>query len=188
MARRILALVTLVLSPVPALAQIDARMLRTPAVSATQIAFAYAGDIWLVPKEGGAAQRLSTPKGQESFPRFSPDGKEIAFTASYDGNPDVYVVPAAGGVPRRITHNPEIDRVLGFRPPEAFIAEMKKVRELLAKIDCAGRMEATAARTVPSGPTTSIPSRSYDAASRSSSSTSAAGRGASQLRRPATRP
>ena len=83
-------------------AQIDARMLRHPDVSQTQITFVYAGDIWLVEKTGGVAKRLSSPAGQESFPRFSPDGSEIAFSGNYDGNIDVYVVPSDGGVPRRI--------------------------------------------------------------------------------------
>jgi hypothetical protein len=55
-------------------AQIDARLLRQPDVSATEIAFVYGGDIWVVSKAGGVAHRLSTPKGEESFPRFSPDG------------------------------------------------------------------------------------------------------------------
>ena len=60
----------------PAAAQIDARMFRYPDVSATQIAFVYAGDIWVVPKSGGMATRLSSPPGEESFPRFSPDGSQ----------------------------------------------------------------------------------------------------------------
>ena len=65
----------------PAAAQIDARMLRQPDVSATQIAFVYAGDIWVVPKQGGVAVRLSSPRGEESFPRFSPDGTKLAYSA-----------------------------------------------------------------------------------------------------------
>lgn len=92
---------TLVLAFLPALslaAQIDARMLRQPDVSATQLAFVYAGDIWIASRSGGVAQRLSSPAGEESFPRFSPDGHEIAFTGDYDGNQDIYVMPAAGGV------------------------------------------------------------------------------------------
>jgi len=58
----------------PSACGIDARMMRYPDVSATQIAFVYAGDIWVAPKSGGPALRLSSPKGEESFPRFSPDG------------------------------------------------------------------------------------------------------------------
>ena len=100
----------------PLAAQVDARMLRQPDISATQIAFVYAGDIWVAPKTGGVAQRLSSPRGEESFPRFSPDGSRIAFTANYDGNEDVYVVPATGGTPARVTHHPMIDRILDWYP------------------------------------------------------------------------
>ena len=97
-------------------AQIDARMLRYPAVSKTQIAFVYAGDIWLVSKEGGSAFRLTSSPGEESFPRFSPDGSKVAYSASYDGNVDVYVVPSGGGEPARLTHHPMADRVVGWTP------------------------------------------------------------------------
>jgi tricorn protease len=105
-----------VVAAVPALAAIDARLTRQPAVSATQIAFVYAGDVWVAPKAGGVAQRLSTPKGEESFPRFSPDGSLIAFTGNYDGNEDIYVVPAGGGLPKRLTHHPMPDRMLYWYP------------------------------------------------------------------------
>jgi tricorn protease len=100
-------------------AQIDARMLRYPAVSKTQIAFVYAGDIWLVSKEGGSAFRLTSSPGEESFPRFSPDGSKVAYSASYDGNVDVYVVPSGGGEPARLTHHPMADRVVGWTPDGA---------------------------------------------------------------------
>jgi tricorn protease len=97
-------------------AQIDARLLRQPDVSATEIAFVYGGDIWVVSKEGGVAHRLSTPMGEESFPRFSPDGEHIAFTGNYDGNQDIYVMPADGGTPTRVTHHPDPDRMLDWYP------------------------------------------------------------------------
>jgi tricorn protease len=108
-------------SAVPALAAIDARLMRQPAVSATQIAFVYAGDVWVAPKGGGVAERLSTPKGEESFPRFSPDGSLIAFTGDYDGNEDIYVMPAGGGLPTRLTHHPMADRMLNWYPDGASI-------------------------------------------------------------------
>src|SRR5882672_11526248 len=95
---------------------IDARMLRYPDVSAGQIAFVYAGDIWVVPKSGGEALRLSSPKGEESFPRFSPDGSQIAFSGNYDGNMDLYVIPSVGGLPRRLTFHGSPDRMLGWYP------------------------------------------------------------------------
>ena len=97
-------------------AQVSARMFRYPDVSATSITFVYAGDIWVVPKTGGTAARLTTPRGEESFPRFSPDGSRIAYSANYDGNQDVYVVPTAGGVPVRVTHHPMADRVVDWYP------------------------------------------------------------------------
>lgn len=96
--------------------RVNARMMQMPAVSATQIAFVYAGDIWVAPKGGGTAIRLSSPRGIESFPRFSPDGKRIAFTGNYEGNEDIYVMPVSGGEPRRITHHGAADRVLGWYP------------------------------------------------------------------------
>ncbi len=103
-------------SAVGAFAQMDARLMRYPDVSATQIAFTYANDLWIVPKTGGVAQRLSTPKGEESFARFSPDGKELAFSANYDGNQDVYVLPVGGGIPTRVTHHPLPDRLVDWAP------------------------------------------------------------------------
>ena len=65
------------------LAQVDARLFRYPDVSATQISFVYGGDIWIVSKSGGTATRITSSTGEESFPRFSPDGKTLAFTATF---------------------------------------------------------------------------------------------------------
>jgi len=113
---RTLTLLMILAAAAPAGAQVDARMFRQPAVSADKIAFVYAGDIWLVPKTGGTAVRLSSPLGEESFPRFSPDGSKLAYSADYDGNTDVYVVPTAGGTPARLTHHPMADRVVGWHP------------------------------------------------------------------------
>ena len=110
------AVVSAVFLAKPATAQIDARMLRFPDVSETHIAFVYAGDIWVVPKSGGTAQRLSTPAGEESFPRFSPSGSQIAFSGNYDGNTDLYVVPTMGGMTQRVTHHPMPDRMLDWYP------------------------------------------------------------------------
>ena len=100
----------------PVAGRIDARLMREADVSATQIAFVYAGDIWVAPKEGGTAVRLSSPRGEESFPRFSPDGTQIAFTGDYDGNQDIYVMPTGGGVPRRLTYHGAPDRMLDWYP------------------------------------------------------------------------
>ncbi len=109
----------IVAAPAPAVAQVDARMLRYPDVSSTHIAFVYAGDIWVVPKTGGVAQRLSSPPGEESYPRFSPDGSHIAFSGNYDGNSDVYVVPALGGALERVTYHPGSDRLVDWTPDGA---------------------------------------------------------------------
>lgn len=111
-----LALGLFSLLPLPLAGQVSARMFRYPAVSATQIAFVYAGDVWVAPKAGGMASRLSTPPGEEQLPRFSPDGKMLAFTANYDGNWDVYTVPSTGGEITRLTHHPARDAVLGWYP------------------------------------------------------------------------
>src|SRR6266403_797159 len=92
------------------------RMLRTPTLSATQIAFAYAQNIWTVPRGGGSARRLTSFQGQTSNPHFSPDGKWIAFSGEYAGNLDVYVVAAEGGEPRRLTWHPGADLVQGWTP------------------------------------------------------------------------
>ena len=92
------------------------RMLRSPTVSATQIAFAYANNIWVVERAGGRARRLTSFQGQTSSPHFSPDGKWIAFSGQYSGNTDVYVIPAEGGEPRRLTWHPGGDEVQGWMP------------------------------------------------------------------------
>ncbi|MCK6439260.1 MAG: hypothetical protein L6Q71_03550 [Planctomycetes bacterium] len=95
---------------------IDARMLRYPDISDRHIVFVYAGDIWIAPRAGGDARRLTTAKGEEAFPRFSPDGNEIAFTGNYDGNEDAYIMPITGGIPRRLTYHPAEDRVNDWTP------------------------------------------------------------------------
>jgi tricorn protease len=97
-------------------APINARLMQMPTVSQTQLAFVYGGDIWIAPKEGGTALRLSSPRGEEQFPRFSPDGTQLAFSANYDGNVDLYVMPSVGGEPRRVTHHGAKDRLLGWTP------------------------------------------------------------------------
>src|SRR5437867_2004190 len=91
-------------------------LFREPTVSRTQIVFNYAGDLWIVAREGGNATRLTAGVGIETDPVFSPDGSQIAFTGEYDGNQDVYVVPATGGVPRRLTFHPGSDEVRGWMP------------------------------------------------------------------------
>jgi tricorn protease len=89
-------------------------LLRKPTVSKTQIAFSYGGDLWVVDRSGGEAKRLTSDVGIEIDPVFSPDGTMIAFTGEYDGNEDVYVVPAAGGIPKRLTTHPDPDQAVGW--------------------------------------------------------------------------
>ncbi|MEZ5104060.1 MAG: PDZ domain-containing protein [Draconibacterium sp.] len=103
--KKILILFSMVLLTTLSLrAQVDARLFRYADVSKTHIAFVYAGDIWIVSKNGGTASRLSSPSGEEVRPKFSPDGQTLAFSANYDGSLDVYTVPFMGGVPSRITY------------------------------------------------------------------------------------
>ncbi|MEM8525010.1 MAG: PDZ domain-containing protein [Bacteroidota bacterium] len=97
-------------------AQINAKLMRYVDVSETQITFVYGGDIWVVPKAGGTAIQVTHSPGEESYPRFSPDGKHIGYTANYQGNSDVYVVPVQGGMPTRITYHSFYDRMVEWHP------------------------------------------------------------------------
>ncbi|MCB0632719.1 MAG: PDZ domain-containing protein [Saprospiraceae bacterium] len=92
------------------------RLLRQPTLSSDKIVFVYADDLWIVSRDGGTAQRLTSNEGAETFPHFSPDEKYIAFSAEYDGNTDVYVIPATGGSPQRLTFHPGDDIVQGWTP------------------------------------------------------------------------
>ena len=105
-----------VLSSLSASSQINAKLMRYVDVSETQICFVYGGDIWVVNKNGGTATQLTNSPGEESYPKFSPNGQEIAFTASYRGNPDVYVMPTSGGVPVRLTYGSHADRMVDWHP------------------------------------------------------------------------
>jgi tricorn protease len=81
----------------------EGRLLRFPDVHKDHIVFSYAGDLWLVPTRGGTARRITTHPGLELFPKFSPDGSQIAFTGEYNGQPNVYLIPADGGQPKQLT-------------------------------------------------------------------------------------
>jgi tricorn protease len=93
-------------TPPPEKVHPDAGMMRYPDVSATQIVFSFAGDLWVAPRAGGGAHPLSSPNGNEVLAKFSPDGKQIAFIAGYDEGRDIYVMPTGGGTPTRVTHHP----------------------------------------------------------------------------------
>jgi tricorn protease len=91
-------------------------LLHNPALNRTQIVFSYVGDLWTVSREGGTATRLTSGGGIETLPMFSPDGGTLAFTGEYDGNIDVYTMPAAGGVPKRITWHAAPDYTVAWSP------------------------------------------------------------------------
>ena len=84
--------------------------MRFPHIQGSHIVFGYAGDIYIVNANGGMARRLTTHIGYELFPRISPDGQTIAFTAQYDGNSEVYTMPIAGGAPNRLTYTATLGR------------------------------------------------------------------------------
>ena len=120
----------------------EARVLRFPAVSSDQIVFSYGGDLYAVPLAGGVARKLTSYyEGYEAFARFSPDGKSIAFTGEYDGNREVYLIPAEGGVPKRLTYTPSLGRddisdrmgpnnlVMGWTPDGKSVVFRSRMRE-----------------------------------------------------------
>ncbi len=94
----------------------DTRLMSQPSIGQNHIAFIYAQDLWVANLDGSQPRRLTVDEGVESNPHFSPDGKTIAFTANYDGNADVFVVPVEGGIPKRLTYHPYTDQVVGFTP------------------------------------------------------------------------
>jgi tricorn protease len=101
---------------IPAFALEECRLLRQPDIQNDRIVFVYGGDLWTVARAGGVASRLTTHDGLEQFPKFSPDGKTIAFTGEYDGNVDAYTIPADGGEPARLTWHPGLDAVAEWYP------------------------------------------------------------------------
>jgi len=101
-------LITLLSSAV--MAQPEARLLRFPTVSKDAIVFSYAGDLYTVSRSGGIARKLTNDAGYEMFARFSPDGKTLAFTGQYDGNTEVYKMPAEGGIPLRLSYSATLGR------------------------------------------------------------------------------
>jgi tricorn protease len=103
---RMLGLLMAVSAVAPGPAAAQTRLLRFPAIHGDKVAFTYAGDIWTAPASGGTATRITAHPGIEVFARFSPDGTWIAFTGQYDGDEQVYVVPATGGEPKQLTFYP----------------------------------------------------------------------------------
>ncbi len=110
MIKKLLALIACTMLLPSANAQQEAKLLRFPAVYGNQLIFSFAGDLYTVDRTGGTARRLTGSDGYEMFARFSPDGKTIAFTGQYDGNTEVFTVPATGGEPHRITYTATLNR------------------------------------------------------------------------------
>ena len=153
-ARKLAAVAALIVIAAPAQAQLsttDTRLLAEPAVSATQIAFGYAGDLWTAKLDGSDVRRLTTAEGDETNPVFSPDGRWIAFAGNYDGNQDVYLVPAAGGEPRRLTWHPGADAPMAFTP------DGKRVLFLSGRADYSNRYAQLWTVAVEGGPETRLP-------------------------------
>jgi tricorn protease len=103
---RVIPAATLALLLLAANASAQTKLLRFPDIHGDRVAFTYGGDIWTAPATGGTAIRLTAHPGIEVFAKFSPDGNWIAFTGQYDGDEQVYVIPATGGVPRQLTFYP----------------------------------------------------------------------------------
>lgn len=116
MLRTFLAAVVITLFSQSAFGQISAKLMQHMDVSETDIAFVYGGDIWLVPKEGGQAVQVTSSPGEESWPKFSPDGQQIAYSANYNGSQDIYVIPVDGGIPTRVTYQSHADRMVEWHP------------------------------------------------------------------------
>lgn len=96
--------------------QVNAKLMRYADISNSQIVFVYGGDIWIVDRDGGTAQQLTHSPGEESYPKFSPDGQEIAYTASYNGNLDIYTIGIKGGIPTVVTNQSMSDRTVDWHP------------------------------------------------------------------------
>lgn len=112
--RTILALALMLLAPVVLLAQ--ARLLRHPSYHKGKIAFSYLGDIWIANENGSGVERLTVHKARDVYPRFSPDGRWIAFSSNRAGNYDVFVMPSQGGEPKQLTFHTGNDQVVGWTP------------------------------------------------------------------------
>jgi tricorn protease len=90
------------------------KLARHPDYHSGKVAFSYLGDIWVANEDGSAVRRVTDHSGRETFPRFSPDGRWIAFSSARYGNNDIFIVPVAGGVPKRLTFHTGNDEVVGW--------------------------------------------------------------------------
>jgi len=124
--RNRLLLITLILLLMSMAVQAEDRLFRFPDVSSDMICFSHGGDLWTVPIDGGLARRITSHDGLELFPRFSPDGNQIAFTGQYDGNTHVYFMPSDGGEPIRLTYHPAIAKTSERMGPEHIVMDWTK--------------------------------------------------------------
>jgi len=141
MKRMLLFLLLIAAAAIAGAADSGTLLLRFPAIHGDQIVFSYAGNLYTVSAQGGTARRLTSHDGYEMFARFSPDGRQIAFTGQYDGNTEVFLIPAQGGVPERLTWTATLDRdevsdrmgpntiVLGWTPDGKEILFRSRMRE-----------------------------------------------------------
>src|SRR5437764_863237 len=97
----------------------EARLIRYPNYNQGRVTFSYLGDVWVADEDGRNVQRLTVNRARDVYPRFSPDGKWIAFSSDRNGNLDVYIIPSSGGTPRQLTFNSAEDSVLGWTPDGA---------------------------------------------------------------------
>src|SRR5437868_4218907 len=94
----------------------QAKLVRYPHYHDGRVVFSYLGDIWTANENGQNIQRLTVNRARDVYPRFSPDGKWIAFSSDRNGNLDVYIIPSAGGTVKQLTFNSADDSVLGWTP------------------------------------------------------------------------
>ena len=109
----------------------ETRILRYPNTSADQITFVHAGDIYVVPIEGGVARRVTSSEGLEMYPRFSPDGKQIVFSAEYDGNREIYKMNALGGEAKRLTYSMDVGPLPERMGPDKIIMQWRDNNDIL---------------------------------------------------------
>jgi tricorn protease len=129
------ALIALLAAALPAVALEECRLLRQPDIQGDRIVFVYAGDLWTVARTGGLATRLTSHEGSELFPKLSPDGRTVAFTADYDGNTDAYTIPVEGGEPTRLTWHPLPDQVAEWYPDGGAILLRSRRASALQRYD-----------------------------------------------------
>ena len=129
----------LIVSAVPLRSAGEARLVRYPDYSGGRIAFTYLGDIWVADDSGQNARRLTVHKARDVYPRFSPDGKWVAFSSDRNGNLDVFIVPVAGGAPKQLTSHAADDSVLGWTPDsKAVLFASQRAEDFTGKLYTVG--------------------------------------------------